>query len=353
MWNRNWKPDQSVADGVDLKAIRIDQQSLVQFDAALDDLLDETKIELASRAEKPPSTVDPTPAISPVRSARKDTEKPIDSATPTPAGRRSLFTFADSPSSIDTGEGGFFTDVNPKKTRPALIERPTSTEWKPLVSNRSAEQRPTIPTLISLRKTSMENFSPAPPKRSITLEETRQQFEDHSRPGSSLSSGSLPVSIISSQPDNITRPSIERRPKGPPAPLVTTNPTPKKFRVEFSKKPSSPTVPDMVVEGKKVTSARLSARESHDHAHPSPIKVSPGAPRVSQNLMKTSSTTSMTSVTRDENFLRDESLTINDGPGSKKNSARRSTHLEREASKARKIEFTVKDGVKWHQGSTE
>ena len=201
----------------------------------------------------------------------------------------------------------------------------------------------------------IENFSPAPPKRSITLEETRQQLEEHSRPSSSLSSGSLPVSIISSQPDNITRPSIERHPKVAHGPI--TNPTPKKFRVEFPKKSSPPAVPPMVVEGKKVTSARLSARDSDDHTqqsiNSSRIKISSGAPRVSQNLMKTSSTTSMTSITRDENLLRDDSLTINDTAVTKKNSARRSAQFDREPSKARKIEFTVKDGAKWQQGSTE
>ena len=262
MWNRNWKPEQSVSDGVDPKMIQIDQPSIIQFDSVLDDLLDENKIELASRAELNL----PTPIVSPMKSVRK--ESPTPTIIP---GRRSLFTFADSPrktessSSADTGDGGFFTDMNPRK------------------HSERASPRPIIPNLMTLRKNSIESFTPAPPKRSTTIEETRLQMDEHSRPGSSLSSASLPVSIISSQPDLITQPSISRHPKAVLAP--------KKFRVEYSKK-SSP--PNMVIEGKKVTS---------DEHHPR-TKISSGVlPKSSyqsQHLMKTSSTSSITTVTRDE-----------------------------------------------------
>ncbi|CAF4643075.1 unnamed protein product, partial [Rotaria magnacalcarata] len=67
-----------------------------------------------------------------------------------------------------------------------------------------------------------------------------------------------------SKPDYITRPSIERHPKLAPPPTTTT--TTKKFRVEYPKKPSATLVaPPMVIEGKKVTSARNSARDSDEY----------------------------------------------------------------------------------------
>jgi hypothetical protein len=274
MWNRNWKPDQSVSDGVDPTKIQIDQTSITKFDSVLEDLLDENKIEMASRSENPP-----TPIVSPIKSVRKE--------SPVLAGRRSLFTFADSPrksessSSVDTGEGGFFTDM------PSRTAGPVPLKAMPIID-----------------------------------------IDDQSRPGSSLSSASLPVSIISSQPDLITHPSISRHPKA--------NVAPKKFRVEYSKKTSAP--PPMVIEGKKVKSARDSDENPR-------TKISSGlAPRSSyqsqQNLMKTSSTSSITTVTRDENVFKDESLTIS-------SSARQPKKI-----KSRKIEFSVRDGTKWQQGST-
>jgi hypothetical protein len=225
-----------------------------------------------------------------------------------------------------------------------MIERPVSIRS-------STEQRPIIPNLISLRKTSIESLSRAPPKRSITLEATHNQIDDQSRPGSSLSSSSLPVSVISSKPDFITRPSIERHPKVIPQTTTTT----KKFRVEFSKKSSPPIVPPMVIEGKKVTSARNSARDSDDHlqqsVHSTRNKISSGIQK-SQNIFKTSSTSSMTSITRDENILRDESMTITDLPVNKSIN-RRSTNIDRGPTKSRKIEFSVRDGVKWQHTSSE
>lgn len=316
-----------MSDGIDLKSIKIDQNAVAQFDAALNELLDETIIESACQTNRPPSSTTETP--------RLQRERPIESPTPT---RKSPFTFTNSPRktessfSVDTGDGGFFTDVKPKQKPPS-----------PQLIERSIEQRPVIPTLISLRKASIESLSRAPPKRSIALEENRSQMDDQSRPGSSLSSASLPVSITSSKPDLITRPSFERHPKVLPQ-------TTKKFRVEFSKKsppppPAAPAVPPMVIEGKKVTSARNSARDSEDRLQQSINstrgKISAGIQR-SQTLVKGSTMTSMTSVTRDG------SMTLTDVP------VRRSMNSsEREPTRARKIEFTIKDGMKWQNASSE
>jgi hypothetical protein len=352
IWNRNWKPEQSVSDGIDMKSIKIDQQSVAQFDSALHDLLDETKIELASRSDNPTEPM--RPPIGEFRFLER--EKPIQSPTPTPR-RISPFTFTnssrkvESSTSIDTGDGGFFTDVIPRKVvTPPIIERP--------VSNRSirlsTEQRPVIPNLVSLRKASIESLSRAPPKRSTNLEETHNQIDDPSRPSSSLSSASLPVSITSSRPDFITRPSIERHPKVLPQTTTT-----KKFRVEFSKKSSPPPPPppisSMVIEGKKVTSARNSARDSDDRLqqsiNSSRGKIASGVQK-SQNPFKTSTTSSMTSITRDENILKDESLTIADLPVTK-STHRRSANVDRVPTKSRKIEFSVRDGVKWQNASSE
>jgi hypothetical protein len=176
-------------------------------------------------------------------------------------------------------------------------------------------------------------------------------MDESSRPGSSVSSASLPVSIISSKPDLISRPLIERYPKVIPQPSTTT----KKFRVEFPKKSAPPRIPPMVIEGKKVTSARNSARDSDEHLQQSvnstTSKISSGVQK-SQNLAKISSTTSMTSITRDDNILKDESLTITDIPANK-SIHRRSTNIDRKPTKSRAMEFTVRDGVKWQQASSE
>lgn len=241
-----------------------------------------------------------------------------------------------------------------------------SSARKPTLTNRSVrssvEQRPVIPNLMSLRKTSIESLTRAPPKRSITLDEAHSQIDDQSRPGSSLSSASLPVSITSSKPDFITRPSIQRHPKVQPQPQPATTTT-KKFRVEYSKKsataaapvPAQPAVIPMVIEGKKVKSAKTSARDHDDSLQQSMnstrLKVSSGVQK-SQSLLKTSSTSSMTSITRDDNALKDESMTIMDVPLNKSMN-RRSTNIEREPTKARKMEFTIRDGTKWNQASSE
>jgi hypothetical protein len=550
MWNRNWKPEQSVSDGINMKTIKIDAHSIAQFDSALNDLLDETKIELASRSDNSIETIRPPTAERRPTSVRSEKEKFVNSPTPTPR-RNSPFNFTntsrkvDSSSSIDTGDGGFFTDVIRRKvvTSPApppVIERSASNEWKQLLTNRSvrssaekravmspappspsviessasnegkqlltnrstrssaekravkspappspsviersasnegkhlftnrstrssaekraarspappsasviessasnegkqlltnrstrssaekraakspappsvidssasnegkqlltnrstrsstekravkspappsppaiersasnegkqlltnrstrssAEKHQVVPNLVSLRKTSIESLSRAPPKRSTNLEETRSYIDDQSRPGSSLSSASLPVSIISSKPDLITRPSIERRSKVVPQPPPQT--TTKKFRVEFPKKSSPPTIVPMVIEGKKVKSARNSARDSDDHLQQSMnstrSKVSSGVQK-SQNVLKTSSTSSMTSITRDDNMLKDESMTITDAHLSK-SLHRRSTNIDREPTKSRKMEYSVKEGLKWQQASSE
>ena len=290
IWNRNWKPEQSVFNDSDKKPIQIDHQAVTQFDSVLDDLLDESKIGWGTRSDSAMTTV----------------QLP-------PSGRQSPFNFTDPPrkvdssSSLDLGDGGFFTDVPPRKPRAS----------------------PTIPTLMSLRKSSMENFSPSPPKRSTTLEETRQQLDEQSRPGSSLSSTSLPVSVMSSQPELITRMFTERHPKVAPAPLTTTST--KKFRVEFTKKSAAPTIAPMVVEGKKVTSARNSARDTDPHLQQSMTSSRSKMPADVQksanttHLLKTSSTSSVTTI----------------------------THLSQDPSKARKMEFSVRDGVKWQAASTE
>ncbi|CAF1100383.1 unnamed protein product [Adineta ricciae] len=388
LWNRNWKPEQSMSDGVDVNLVRIDQAAVTQFDLALNDLLDEDKIENAGRSDNPlptsrPSTakqpalslppLNPPPSPSPLSSrpvtARSEKEKHIESSTPTPR-QSSLFNLSNSPSkvdsssSIDAGDGGFFTDVNPPRKSiqspapPPVAGRPLSSESRHSFTQRSArssvEQRPAIPNLMSLRKTSIEALTRPPPKRSITLEETHNQIDDYSRPGSSLSSASLPVSVISSKPDLISRPLIERYPKVNPQAAAAPQ-TIKKFRVEFQKKSAPPTVPAMVIEGKKVTSASTSARDNDDYLQQSMNstrgKISAGVQR-SQNVVKASTNSSMTTVTRDENALKDESLTITDAQVNK-SITRRSTNTERKPTKSRTMEFTVRDGVKWQHASSD
>ncbi|CAF4767108.1 unnamed protein product, partial [Rotaria magnacalcarata] len=79
--------------------------------------------------------------------------------TPTPR-RSSPFNFNDSPrkidssSSMDTGDGGFFTDIAPRNAPkspkpPPMIQQSSTDEWKQVLKNRSArssaEQRPMVP----------------------------------------------------------------------------------------------------------------------------------------------------------------------------------------------------------------
>ena len=346
MWNRNWKPEQSMSDGIDMQSIKVDQESVAQFDLALNDLLDETKIEDASRSEHPVETSRPSTAKIPPITTRSEKENSVNASMITPR-QNSLFNLSNSPRKVDSSsslDAGFFTDVNPRKVvaspaPPPILERSSSSspnEWKQLLVNRSArssvEPRPVIPNLMSLRKTSIERLSPPPPKRSITLDETHNQIDESSRPGSSLSSASLPVSIISSKPDLISRPLLERYPKA-----IPQQATPKKFRVEFPKKSAPPVIPPMVIEGKKVASAKNSARDSDEHLQQSMnstrSKISSGVQK-SQNLSKISSTTSMTSITRDENVLKDESLTITDIPVNKSIN-RRSTNIDKKPTKSR------------------
>ena len=140
------------------------------------------------------------------------------------------------------------------------------------------------------------------------------------------------------------------------APTTTaTTATTKKFRVEFSKKSSPPTMPSMVIEGKKVTSARNSARDNDERIqqsiHSTRNKISSGVQK-SQNILKTTLTSSMTSITRDDNTLKDESMTLTDIPINKSIN-RRSSNIERETTKSRKMEFSMRDGVKWQNASSE
>jgi hypothetical protein len=111
----------------------------------------------------------------------------------------------------------------------------------------------------------------------------------------------------------------------------------------------------MVIEGKKVTSARNSARNSDEYLQQSMNstrnKISSGVQK-SQNILKISSTSSMTSITRDENILKDESMTITDLPHNRSIN-RRSINTDREPTKSRKIEFSVRDGTKWQNASSE
>ena len=372
VWNRNWKPEKSISNGIDMKSITVDQNSIIQFDSALNDLLDETKIELASRADNPIKTSRPSTATVRPISSRLEKEKSTGTPTPTPRRNSPFHFFTNSPgkidsssSSVDTGDGGFFTDVIPQKVSKSPVPSPTivrtpSNERKQVLTNRSArssaeQHRPGLPSLISLRKTSIESLSRAPPKRSLTLEEAHHHIDDQSRPGSSLSSASLPVSITSSKPDIITQPSIERHPNvtHQPSPLQQT--TKKKFRVEFSKNSSPPAVPAMVIEGKKVTSARNLARIHDDYLQQSinstRNKISSGVQR-SQALVKTSSTSSMTSITRDDNILRDESLTVPADLPTNKSAHRRSSNIDREPIKSRRMEFSFGTGVQWQQTSS-
>ena len=181
----------------------IDRNALVQFDSALDELFDETKIELAYQLD----------------SAKDQPSGRVfdnNSNTVTPR-RHSPFSFSNSlykmsrinsASSRDTGEGGFFTDVStrhpipvtpPPVLQPAILECSTSNEWKNTSETQPAESNP-----IPLPKLSIPSLVRSASKHSIKQEEInpkpKSPVENDSRPGSSLSSSSLPISVTSSKP---------------------------------------------------------------------------------------------------------------------------------------------------------
>ncbi len=352
----------------------------------------------------------------------------------------------DSASSRDTGDGGFFTDILPRRTIPSPIPLPplplpppilecsTSNEWKHTLEDQPIEQDQVISNPISLRKSSSKSLSRVSSKDSITHKEIRHrsksQIDNNSRPDSSLSSASLPVSMTSSKPG------FNNSEDQSPATLSrkTSSSNIKKFASSPSalKNSSSSTMKKTSSSTSKTTSTARSEKASSSATETSPTatteKTSSSTTKTSPTVTteKTSSSTTKTSptattektsssesivkptikssspqpepivpiITEDKketlpsdpdeclqesmNSLKDKSssnvdasesvydllqsnlttfltregnITENDLPSKKR--IRRQTTNSDELSKYRKLEFSVGDGLKWQEASTE
>ncbi|CAF0804655.1 unnamed protein product [Didymodactylos carnosus] len=360
----------------------------------------------------------------------------------------------------DSEDNGFFTDLprqnivkevklTPEKSSTSNENSSVlpSTEWKQTLTNRSGNNNTeyVIPNLLLKKSTDYTQPKTTPrlsqTKRSITLDETNKKtttIDDYtfSRPTSSLSSASLPVSIISSKPELITKPSIEANPhRRAVVHRTVTNPTTndnhttvtttaKKFRIDFnqqnskeilsvpssnSKKISTTNAnthipqsvnPQMVVEGKKVSSSSekpvLSARISNidggdfvssstnslnanklkssitsstrsikhsgsDSVRDSNANVNEQQLKRLHPIVNGSVSSTLTSITRDENNIRDsvairDSLLVldKDNAAAAKNSISDSNFVTTSQSlRPRKLEFTLGDGARWKESSID
>jgi len=336
----------------------------------------------------------------------------------------------DSASSRDTGDGGFFTDILPRRTIPSPIPLPplplpppilecsTSNEWKHTLEDQPIEQDQVISNPISLRKSSSKSLSRVSSKDSITHKEIRHrsksQIDNNSRPDSSLSSASLPVSMTSSKPGfnnsedqspatlsrKTSSSNIKKFASSPSALKNSSSSTMKKTSSSTSKTTSTATPektsssatetsPTATTEktsssttktSPTVTTEKTSSSESivkptikSSSPQPEPIvpiitedkkETLPSDPdeclQESMNSLKDKSSSNVDASESVYDLLqsnlttfltREGNITENDLPSKKR--IRRQTTNSDELSKYRKLEFSVGDGLKWQEASTE
>lgn len=381
----------------------IDRIALAQFDSALDELYDESKIELAYQLDS--AKDQPSAHVFDINS---------NMVTP---GRYSAFSFSNSlykmnrinsASSRDTGEGGFFTDVLPRQTipktpppplPPPILECSTSNEWKNALENQSAQLNS-----IPLPKLSIPSLLQSASKHLIKHEEVDHQskspIDNDSRSGSSLSSSSLPISVTSSKPgfDNAK------------AQSSTTSSSRKSSSSTIDNSSSTSTVKNTTSTTTKDTSS--SSAETKNSSAPTATSKNTTTSATSEDTSSTTTTTKSSSTTttkpklenssskpepittKDEKdvppsvpdeylqesndslnekssyhaqmseepdqslepssttyLTREINLTEKDLPTKKK--VRRQTTTNDESSQFRKLEFSVGDGLKWHEASME
>jgi hypothetical protein len=279
-----------------------------------------------------------------------------------------------SASSRDTGDGGFFTDVLPRQIipspppPPAILECSTSNEWKHALENQSTEQDQTIRNLVSLRKLSFRSLSRTSSKNSVTREEihhrSKSQIDNNSRPGSSLSSASLPVSIASSKADfnnsKVQSSAASSRKSSSSTTSTNQNLSSSTSTLKNSSSSTSTTKPTgtnsspqpepiipIKTEDKKIISL-CDPNECHQKSTNS-LK-----DKSSSNVHASESANDLTESNLITFIAREENITQNALPAKKRTRRRRrQTTNSDDSSKFRKLEFSVGDGLKWQETSME
>ena len=272
-----------------------------------------------------------------------------------------------SSSSRDTGDGGFFTDVTPRRIIPSPIPPPppppppilecsTSNEWKHAPENQSIEEHQTVP----LRKSSVGSLPRVPSKHSIPLEETghpskSQLDNNNSRPASSLSSASLPISMTSSKTVSSVTTSRKNSSSSTSTiqnsssstskishPVITTT-TVSSPATSISKNSASPiSAPKKAPSPQPKTITPLCNNDEHLQGSINSLK-DKSLPNVDDSLKPTSTTC----------LIRDKNITVNDLPAKKRTHRRRKKVADDDPSKFRKLGFSMGDGLKWQEASME
>ena len=313
-----------------------------------------------------------------------DDQPTINSSMTTPR-RHSPFSFSNpmyktsrmnSTSSMDAGEGGFFTDFTPRKILPTplppppILECSTSNEWKHALENHASQSNH-----ILLPKLSIPSLSRPSSKQTMP---TQTEIYNDSRPGSSLSSTSLPLSITSSKSD--------------------FNPSKSDSSTTPSRKSSSSTVDNTTSSN---STEKNSSSTTTSKASTGPTSTSKDTSSISTTTTTTTTTTATTDSTSSEKeatiikeekvpsrsdaeqsleesmhsskaqlsettiepikpvpseyLTRETNITGKDLPVEKKSRRRTRRHptTNNDSSQYRKLEFSIGDGLKWQEASLE
>ncbi|CAF3894803.1 unnamed protein product [Rotaria sp. Silwood2] len=350
-------PEQHILNNKDVQSTVLNETSTSLSDLALDNLFNESKIKLASSLNYQ-SSID-----SPIKPEKDQFSTHVfcTNSLTTTSRRSSPFSFThsinkisriNSSSSIDTNDDGFFTNVLPQQTISStrILQCSKSNEWTYVSENQSTEYDQTILNSVSLRKSSVESLVRTSSKHSIKIDETHYQstteLDNNSRPESSLSSASLPVSITSSKTDFINRKiqslAISLRKNSSASPLKSSSSS---LRTTETSSSQLETRTSNIVESSKVTSPynnNKSLQESINSLNDKSLS----------NVYTQESSNDLLKLNLITNLTEDENITVNDLP-IKEKTTHRQTRTNDELSKFRKLEFSMGDGLKWHDASTE
>lgn len=337
-------------------------------------------------------TTDPNqpkfPSINPVGD-----QPTINSSMTTPRGH-SPFSFSNpmyktsrmnSISSMDAGEGGFFTDFTPRKTIPTpppppppILECSTSNEWKHVFENHTSQSNHILLPKLSIPSLSRPSSKPTVPAQPEIAHRPQTPINNESRPSSSLSSGSLPLSITSSKSD--------------------FDPSKSDSSTTPSRKSSSSTVHNTTSVTSTEKNSSSTTKESLSKTSTEPTSTSKDTSSISTTTTTTTATTDSTTSEKETTIINEEkapsrsdadqsleesmnsskaqvleittepdkpvpseyltretNITEKDLPTEKKSHrrTRRQPPTNNEPSQHRKLEFSIGDGLKWQEASLE
>ncbi|CAF3794429.1 unnamed protein product [Rotaria sordida] len=365
--NRNCISEQSVPNNNDVQSTVINENSIVQSDLAVDNLFDESKIELDNRLYHQ-SSID-----SSIKSenCQYSTHVFCANSSTTISRRNSPFSFTNSTnkinrtnslSSIDTNDDddddddGFFTDILPRQTISSarILQCSKSNEWTSTSENELIEHNRTISKSVSIHKSSIENLVCTSSKDSRKLDETYYQstteFDTTSRSGSSLSSTSLPVSITSSKTDFINRKiesSATSSRKSSSSSTFSSSST--SITTTKTSSPQPKTTTSSIVENTKITSSYNNNNNNNKSPQES---INSLKDRSLSNVNTQQSPNDLLKLNLITNPIENEHITVNDSLIKERTSHHQTTTSD-ESSKFRKLEFSMEDGLKWHEASAE